>query len=132
MQQFIEQAKLFDWKAATGTTVAYPIRDAMHIFLSLFTSGSANFTLNVKISHQTDAPTFGAAASPTNQWSYAQVKLSTNNTGIDGSVSMITTAGTDLANIYTVNTDGAAWIGSTITAYAAGAITLWLTAKNNQ
>jgi len=132
MQQRLEQAKLFDAKAATGTTKAFPVADWKNIFLSLFTASSANFTMNVKISHQVAAPDFSAAASVTNQWAYAQVKLTTNGTGIDWSISMITTAGTDLANIYTVNVDGAMWIWATITAYAAGAVTLWITAKNNQ
>jgi len=130
-QQRLEQVLLFNAKGATGTTVAFPVNDWMHIFLSLFTSGSANFTMNVKVSHQITPPDFSAAASVSNQRSYAQLKLSTTNANVDWSVSMITTAGTDLANIYEVNLNGARRIWATITAWAAGAITLWLDAKNN-
>jgi hypothetical protein len=55
----------------------------MHTFLSVYTTGSANFTILVKVSRQVTAPTFGAAASPTNQRALAQIKISTTNAAID-------------------------------------------------
>lgn len=131
MQQRKELSPLFTAKAATGTSVAIPTRDWKNLFLSVYTSGNANFTALVKISRQVAAPDFSAAASPTNQWALAQVKISTTNANIDGATG-ITTAGTDLANEYTINTDGAARIWVTISAYAAGAITIGISWKNNQ
>ena len=132
MQQRLELVKIFNAKGATGTTTAFPIADWQHVFLSLFTSGSANFTMNIKVSHSITAPDFTAAATPSNQWSYAQIKPTTTNTAVDGWASMITTAGTDIIMNYTLNLDGARWIAATITVYAAWAITLGVSAKNNQ
>jgi hypothetical protein len=51
--------------------------------LACFTTGSANFTLKIQVSHQITAPDFSAAASPTNQRSYAQIKLATTAAALD-------------------------------------------------
>lgn len=130
-QQWKEQSLLFTAKAATGSSVAVPVWDWKNLFLSVYTTDSANFTALVKISRQVEAPNFWAAASPTNQWALAQIKLSTTNATIDGATG-ITTAGTDLANEYTVVTDGCAWVWVTISAYVAGKISIGVSWKNNQ
>ena len=122
-QQWKEQSLLLTGATAAASSIAVPVWDWKNLFLSVYTTGSANFTAKVQISRQVAAPDFSAAASPTNQWAYAQIKLSTTNATIDGATG-ITTAGTDLANEYTVVTDGAAWLGVTITARSAGAITM--------
>lgn len=131
MQQRKEQSLLFNAKATTWTSVAIPCWDRMHTFLSVYTTGNANFTMLVKVSRQVNAPDFSAAASPTNQRALAQIKISTTNAAIDWATG-ITSAGTDLANEYEINTNGQAWVWLTISAISAGAITAWISGKNNQ
>lgn len=130
-QQRKEQNLLFTAKAATWTSLAIPVWDWRNLFLSVYTSGNANFTALVKISRQVAAPDFSSAASPTNQWALAQIKISTTWAAIDWATG-ITTAGTDLFNEYTINTDWAAWVWVTISAISAWAVTIWLSWKNNQ
>lgn len=131
MQQRKEQHLAFNAKAATWSTVAYPCWDWMHTFLSVYTTGNANFTMLVKVSRQVEAPNFGAAASPTNQWALAQIKISTTWAAIDWATG-VTSAGTDLANEYEINTNGQARVGLTISAISAGAVTAGISGKNNQ
>lgn len=125
-----EQIKLFDAKAATGSTIAYLVQDFQHVFLTSSTASSANYTMKFQISNQPTTPDFSAAASPSNQWSYVQVKDLITNSAIDGATG-ISAAGSDATRIFEVNTNGQKWFGATITAYSAGAITLSVAAKTN-
>lgn len=131
MQDRIEPVKLFDAKAATGSTTAYPIQDMQHVFLTKASTGTSNYTIKVQISNQFAKPDFSAASTPTNAWAYVQVKELITNTAIDGATGF-SEAGADATRIFEVNTNGQRWIGATITNYSAGAIDLVLTAKNNQ
>lgn len=125
------QIKLFDAKGATGSTVAHLVQDWHDIFITFSSTGTANYTMKFQISYSDVAPDFSAAASPTNQWSYAQVLLATTKAAVDGATG-ITAAGADATMNYILNMPGARWFGATITAYAAGALHLWISAKNNQ
>lgn len=58
--------------------------------------------MKFQISYQDTAPDFSSAASPTNQWSYVQVKLATTAAAIDGATG-ISAAGADSTMNYTVN-----------------------------
>lgn len=131
MQQWIEQVNLFNAAAATASTVAYPVADRQHVFLTFWSTWTANYTMKFQISNQITPPNFAAAASPTNQWTYVQIKELTTNAAIDWAT-WISAAWADAVRIFEVNTNGQRWLWATITAYAAGALTLWLSAKNNQ
>lgn len=131
MQQRIEEVPLFSAKAATGSTVAFPVSDRQHVFATYSSTGSANFTMKFQVSDQIVAPDFSSAASATNRWTYVQVKELITATAIDGATG-IAQAGADAVRLFEVNTNGQRWFGATITAYAAGAINLHVCAKNNQ
>lgn len=131
VQRLNPQIKLFDAAAAKASSVPTLVQDRQHLFLTLATSWNANCTIKVQISYQETEPDFSAAASPTNQWSYVQVKLATTAAAIDGATGIVLT-GTDSTMNYTVNIEWARRIGATITAISAGAITLLLAARNNQ
>ena len=83
MQQRLEQVILFDAKAATGSTIAFLVADWQNVFLSCYTTDSANFTLKVQASNQIAQPDFSAAASLTNQRAYVQIKDLITNTAIN-------------------------------------------------
>lgn len=132
MQQRLNpQLQLFTAKSTTGSTSATLVQDRQNIFLTLASSGSANCTIKIQISYQDTAPNFSAAASPTNQWSYAQIKLATTAAAIDWTTG-ITLAGVDTVMNYTVNIEWTRRVWATITAISAWAINLWLSANNNK
>lgn len=120
-----EEIKIFSAAAAT-TTAGLPqlVENFRHVALTLATSGSANFTIKFQISNSPTAPDFTAARSAINRWEYVQVKDLQNNAAIDGDTG-VAFAGTDDVRMFEVNTNGQRWIGAAITAYAAGAISLW-------
>lgn len=130
-QRLNPQIKLFDAKAATGTTAATLVQDWQHLFLTFSSTGTANFTMKFQVSYQDTAPDFSAAASPTNQWSYVSVMLATTKATVDGATG-ISAAGADSTMNYEVNLSGARRFGATITAYSAGALHLWIAGSNNQ
>jgi hypothetical protein len=106
------------------TGYALLVENFRNIGLSLSTKDSANFTIKFQISNSQALPNFAAARSVTNRWEYVNVKDCQNNTGIDGDTG-VAFAGTDDVRMFEVNTDGQRWICASITAYAAGAISLW-------
>jgi len=65
--------------------------------------------MKIQISYQIAKPDFSAAASPTNQWAYIQIKDLATNTAINGATGIVAT-GTDIAADYEVNTNGQRWI----------------------
>lgn len=120
-----EEIKIFDAAAATTTDgLAQLVENFRHISLTLATSGSANFTIKFQISNSNTAPDFSAARSATNRWEYVQVKDLQSNAAIDGDTG-VAFAGTDDVRMFEVNTNGQRWVCATITAWAAGAISLW-------
>jgi hypothetical protein len=120
-----EEMKIFSGAAAT-TDVGAPqlVENFRHVMLTLATSGSANFTIKFQISNSKDAPNFAAARSATNRWEYVSIKDLQSTTGIDGDTG-VAFAGTDDVRMFEVNTNGQRWISASITAYVAGAISLW-------
>lgn len=130
VQRINPQLKLFDAAASTASSAAVLVQDRQHIFLTFSSTGTANFTMKFQVSFQDTKPDFSAATSPTNQWSYVQVKLATTATAVDGATG-ITAAGADSTMNYTVNLDGARRFGATITAQSAGLLHLRLTGRNN-
>lgn len=120
-----EEIKIFDAAAATATAgTPQLVENYRHVALTLASSGNANFTIKFQISNSRVAPNFASPRSATNRWEYVNVKDLQNNTGIDGDTG-VAFAGTDDVRMFEVNTNGQRWVSASITAYAAGAISLW-------
>ena len=75
-------------------------------------------------------PDFSAASSPTNQWTYIQVKNRDTDTAVNGATG-ITYTGTDGTLMELVNVDALEWVGATISSWTAGKVTLELALYNN-
>ena len=114
---------MFSAKAATGTATAIPAGDYEKVVFQLGSASSGNYTLKFQISNSVAQPDFSSAASVTNHWTYVDVIDGADGASIDGATGVVAT-GTDLFKNLTMNFDRARWVCATITAYAAGAITL--------
>lgn len=114
---------MLDAAAATGAGLAMDIAAFRHMVLAIVTSGSANFTIKIQGSLQTVQPTWGSAASTTNQWQYVQVVDLVDQSVVNGATGIAAT-GTDINRQVEVNTNGLRWVNVIITAYSAGAITV--------
>lgn len=131
MRNYLPQVVLFNAKAATGTSIAYPVSDWQHIMLTLSSQSSANFTIKFQGSFSDTVPDFSAAQSATNRWDYIQVKDYQNNSAIDGDTG-VAFAGTDDVRQFEVNANGIKWIAATVTARSAGSVNLHLIGFNNE
>lgn len=78
-----------------------------------------------------DTPNFGATISKSNPYSFLQVVNLATGTAVDGGTG-IAAAGTDLANMYEVNTNGFKYLTLIPTAFTQGSITVKLQLLDNQ
>lgn len=131
MKRLSSESFLFTGATATGSTIPMLVMDFMNVIATLASSWSANFTIKFQWSIQDTAPNFAAAQSATNRWTYIQVKDYQDNSSIDGNT-WISFAGTDAVRMVEWNTNGLKWIGATITARSAWAITLSIVWFDNQ
>jgi hypothetical protein len=116
--------RMLNAAAATGTGIVMDIGDFRNFVIGISTSGNANFTLKVQGSIQTLAPDFTSAASPTNMWTYIQSIDLADQSTVAGATGIVAT-GTDLNRTLEVNVNLLRWVTVTVTAYSAGAITVW-------
>ena len=131
MRHAKDEILIFTAKAATGTGLAMLVSDFQHIMLTLSSASSANFTIKFQGSQSETVPDFSAAQSNTNRWDYIQVKDLQNAAAIDGDTG-VAFAGTDDVRMFEMNTNGLNWACATITAYAAGAVSLRLKSMSNE
>lgn len=107
----------------TGVGVALNVANYRTLVLQLATTGSATATIKIAASMSLEQPDFASSASPTNQWSYIVVNDLSTASQIPGATGIVLT-GTDVVNLYEVNTNYVRWLCPNVTAYAAGTITL--------
>lgn len=131
MRDFTQEQIIFTAKGATGTGLALLVDDFQHVLLTLSSASSANFTIKFQASNSDTCPAFGSAQSVTNRWDYIQVKDLQSGTAIGGDTG-VAFAGTDDVRLFEVNSSGQKWICATITARAAGTVTLTAKAFNNK
>jgi len=123
---------------ASGVMVVAPkvvyVADWRNIIFSVESSGSLNATFkiagslgklksDVGISPATDTPNFGGTQSKSNPYSFIQIINLATAAAVDGATG-VTSAGTDLHNIYEVNTNGLKYLCPVLTAWSAGVITV--------
>lgn len=117
----------------TATGVGANVQGEKHkdCIITVSTANSASCTIKCKIAYGSVAPNFGAAASPTNNWSYAElIELGGDDANIPGSTGIVLT-GTDICKSYEVNTNGFDYMTLDVTARAAGTITAKARLYNN-
>lgn len=113
--------------------IAY-VADWRNVILSVETSGSLNATFkiagsigklrsDVGASPATDTPNFGGTQAKTNPYSFIQIINLATAAAVDGATG-VTSAGTDLHNIYEVNVNGLKYLCPVLTAWSAGVITV--------
>lgn len=128
-KQYSEEIALFT-AAITGSTTPYNIRDYQHIMLTLSSASSADFTIKFQGSQQDATPDFSAAQSNTNRRDYIQVKDYNDGSSVDWDTG-VAFAGTDDVRQFEFNVNGLKWCWATLTAYAAGTVSLRIQGYNN-
>lgn len=122
--------KVLDAKAVTGIGVPVYVGDYRHVEFEIATTGGFNGTVKMKASMQKEKPDFAASQTPTNRWSFVQMKSLADASTVDGATG-ITSAGTDKNQAYEVNTNMIYWICPDITAISAGAVTGYIDGAND-
>lgn len=124
--------RIFTAQGSNATsTVVVPVTDFMNIQLSVTSAGNANLTLKIKGSTQKAQPTFTSAAAVGNQWDY--VAFYNYSTGVltAGATGLVFT-GTNLFPNLLVNVDGLNWLTCEVSGFAAGTVTVDMSAMTNQ
>lgn len=116
------------------------VEDFRNCIFSVETTGSANFTLkpagslgkpvSAQNSHG-DTPNFAATQSPSNPYSFLQIINLDTAAAVNGATG-VTSAGTDLHNMYEVNINAVKYLTFVLTAWSAGALTVKAKVFNDQ
>jgi hypothetical protein len=125
----MQNAVIFNAKAATGWGEAFRVENYRHIVLSFGTASSANLTAKIYGSIETEEPTWTSAAAVGNQYDTIQMVEDEGGTAVDGDDGFVV-AGTDDVILYSVNVDGLKWLNAQVTARSAGSLTLLAKAFN--
>ena len=119
---------IFSAQAATGTGTVINVEDWEKILIEIATASSANLTLKLQGSVSDSQPTFSSAASASNMWDYLSFRDSEGVASELGDATAGDTgfvvAGTDDFKNVTVNYPGLKWLCATVTARAAGSVTV--------
>ncbi len=122
---------------SSGVVVLAPkvlfVKDWRNIILSVETSGSFNATFKLAGSlgklksddttYQGTTPNFGATQSKSNPYSFVQIINLDTAAAVNGATG-VTSAGTDLHNMYEVNVNGLNYFCPVFTAWTAGTVTV--------
>lgn len=120
-----------------GVMIANPrildVRDFRNVILSVFTSGSANFTMKMAgslgklksdvIAPATDTPNFGGTISKSNPYQYVQI-IDLDTAGATNGATGVTSAGTDIQKQYEINVNALKYFCPVLTAWSAGVLTV--------
>lgn len=130
-QRYPLRQTILSAKASTGTGTAVNVQDFKNIQLEVSSASSADLTVKIQGSMAETSPDFSAAASTSNPWTYiASYDLNDPSAIIVGSTGVVYT-GTDAVYNLLVNVDGLALVNATVTARAAGNVTVKALAFNN-
>jgi hypothetical protein len=122
---------------ASGVMVVAPrvifVKDWRNIILSVETSGSFNGTFKIggsigklksdDTTYQGTTPNFGATQSKSNPYTFIQIINLDTAAAVNGATG-VTSAGTDLHNMYEVNVNGLTYVAPVFTAWTAGTVTV--------
>lgn len=109
---------------ATGFGSPELVENFDHVSIVLAGNNTAAGTVKVQASLQDAKPDFTAAASPTNMWTYIQVKNLITNSAVDGGTGVVFAA--DGVVHLEVNCFGVRWINLQVAAYTSGTFQGWI------
>lgn len=116
--------------AANGVGAAIDCRDWRHATLAIIPN-NATLTVKCQGSRNDTPPTFGSAASPTNEWAYISTYSYTTADLVSGATGVVLSA-SSTPSLYTVNFDGLTFLNFEVSGYSAGSVTIKITLFNNQ
>lgn len=128
MQYLTSLNTIFSAQAATGTGTVISVEDWEKILVEVGTAGSANLTVVLKGSLSDIKPDFDAAKSASNAWDNLSFSdsdsTSTNIPTMTSGATGFAFAGTDDVRNVVVFMPGLKWLCATVTARAAGSVTV--------
>lgn len=126
--------KLFDAKAATGTSQVVDVSD--YKFITVAVTGALNSSLTFKFQgsigksvSSEEAPDFASAQAVTNHWDYLAFYDIQNPGSVvagDTGVTIDNAAVAANTTLYQINVDLLRYFAMTVTAYTDGSVTAWL------
>lgn len=122
--------KVLSAVATTTAGVPLDVTNYRHVVFQLYTSGSATCTVKFAVSMSNAVPNFNNAASPTNVWTYVQVKDLDTAAAINGDTGIPAT-GTDIIKTCEVNTNYVKWFCPIVTSISAGSVSMDMDAIND-
>lgn len=121
--------KLFDAQAVDGISELENVGNSRHLGVAIDSANSAELTVRFKGSLTNTPPDFSAAATPDNQWAYLALKNLQTEASIDGATGVVI-SGTDIHNMYEVNTNGIKFIVAEVSSRTVGDVDVLLRAFN--
>lgn len=131
MKRIINSVVLHNAITAAALSVSKLIEDYRHGVIDVISTGATG-TIKVKVSNQQDEPDFSVASTPTNHWTYVDLKGRN-----DGGVTVVGTTGIVLStttanNSYAINTDAVRWAAVDVEALTAGSLSVLISGATNE
>jgi hypothetical protein len=128
---FMPEIAVLNGATATSTGTMLLVKDYRNIKCAVDTSGSATATIKW-LGTITDAmPSSTLAQSSTNTFSYLEIIRKSDGTSIEGDTGIVL-SGTDLHDMYEINTNLLSWVAPVLTSYTTGTIDVKCVAGDNQ
>lgn len=121
--------KMFDAQDVNGHSDSENVANSRHLVVAVDTANTATLVVKIKGSISDALPDFTAAASPTNQWAYLQLKDLNDGSTIGGSTG-VTATGADIHKMFEVNTNGVRHVCAEVSGHSGGDATVLLRAFN--
>lgn len=131
----VQHYKIFDAKAATGTSTTIDVRDYRDCIVKIGTATSANLTVKCQgavasSATPTTPPTFSSAQSVANHWDYVQMVDLQSGSPVDGDTGFVVTGADDFRQ-FEININSLDYIAFTVTARSAGSVTIEIVCTDN-
>ena len=131
MSRIPTRQTIFAAKAAAGTGNPVEVKSFKNVGLDFRTASGADLTVKIQASFSETAPDFSSAPSDTNSWFYCGVWDLDSVAAVAGSTGF-GIGGVDVVYGLLLNVDNVNWVCATITAYAAGNLSLDTISVTNQ
>jgi hypothetical protein len=131
MKRIIPAALLHDEITSVALSASKLIEDYRHGVIDVITTGFTG-TIKVKVSNQDTEPDFSDSSTPTNLWTYADLKgRDDGGATVVGATGIVDTADTSVRS-FAINTDAVRWAAVDVEAQSAGSVSVLISGATNE